>query len=153
MPPRQIDDLAELSSLIGQEVGISDWLAVGQALIAAFAEVTGDRQWIHLDAERCRGESPYGTTIAHGFLTLSLLSQLHAQAVQVGGFRRAINYGLNRVRFPAPVPAGARIRTHSTLQALEQIEGGVQLTWMITIEVEGQPRPALVAEWLIRHYS
>jgi acyl dehydratase len=153
MPSRIIETLAELRSLVGQEVGASEWLMVNQTLITAFAKMTGDWQWIHLDAERCRTESPYGTTIAHGFLTLSLLSHLHAQGVQVRGFfRRAINYGLNRVRFPAPVPAGSRIRSRSTLQAVEEIESGVQLTWAITVDVEGQPKPALVAEWLVRLY-
>jgi acyl dehydratase len=153
MPPRIIEDLAELRSLVGQEVGVSDWFTVDQPLITAFADVTGDRQWIHLDAERCRTESPYGTTIAHGFLTLSLLSQLHAQVVQVRlGHSRAINYGLNRVRFPAAVPAGSRLRAHSVLQAVEEVEGGMQLTWLLTMEVEDQAKPALVAEWLIRLY-
>lgn len=154
MSPRIIESVAELRSLVGQEVGVSDWFTVSQALINAFAETSGDRQWIHLDVERCKSESPYGSTIAHGFLTLSLLSQLHGQTVQVrGAFRRAINYGLNRLRFPAPVPAGARIRSHSTLQAVEEIEGGVQLTWLISVEVEGQSKPALVAEWLVRLYG
>ena len=102
---------------------------------------------------RARAESPYGTTIAHGFLTMSLVSHLHAQAVRIeGDFARRINYGFNRVRFPAAVPAGARIRTHSTLQALDEIDGGVQLTWAVTVEIEGQSRPALVAEWLTRLY-
>jgi acyl dehydratase len=151
--PRVITTIEELKSLVGQEAGVSDWLTVTQELINAFAETSGDHQWIHVDVERARAESPYGTTIAHGFLTLSLLSQLHAQAVQIqAGFSRAINYGLNRVRFPAPVPAGSRIRSHSTLQALEEIDGGWQLTWAVTVEVEGLPKPALVAEWLGRLY-
>ncbi len=107
MPPRVIEGLVELKSLVGQQVGLGDWFVVDQPLIDAFAEVTKDRQWIHLDAARAKAESPYGTTIAHGFLTLSLLSHLHSQAVQVhGDFTRAINYGFNRVRFPAPVLAG-----------------------------------------------
>src|SRR5262249_47438209 len=104
MPLRIIESLAELRALVGQEVGVSDWFLVSQALINAFADVTGDRQWIHVDVERAQKESPYGTTIAHGFLTLALVTRLHAQAVRIqSGFRRAINYGLNRVRFPAPV--------------------------------------------------
>ncbi|HXG13470.1 MAG TPA: MaoC family dehydratase [Gemmataceae bacterium] len=153
MPLRVIDRVPELKALVGQEIGVSDWLEISQARINAFADVTGDHQWIHLDAEHCRAESPYGTPIAHGFLTLSLLSCLHAQAVQVrAGFSRAINYGLNRVRFPAPVPAGARIRAHFVLQEVGEIEGGLQLNWLVTVEGEGQPKPALVAEWLIRLY-
>src|SRR5262249_42211269 len=130
MPRRVIEDIAELRSLVGQEVGVSDWLTVGQAEIDAFAEVTGDRQWIHVDPERARAESPFGTTIAHGFLTLSLLSHLHAQAVHVrGDFNMAINYGLNRVRFPSPLRAGSRIRAHSTLQAVEDVAGAIQVLW------------------------
>ena len=150
---RVIEGIAELKSLVGQSVGLGDWYTVTQAQIDAFAETTGDRQWIHVDTERARTESPFGTTIAHGFLTLSLLSQLHAQAVQVRGpFKLAINYGLNRVRFPAPVPAGSRIRVHSTLQSLEELPGAIQLLWLETVEIEGQAKPALVAEWLTRLY-
>src|SRR5438132_10785769 len=112
---RVIEGIVELKSLVGQQVGASDWFTVTQEQIDAFAQVTGDRQWIHVDAERARTESPFGTTIAHGFLTLSLLSHLHAQAVQLNGdFKMAINYGLNRVRYPSPVPAGSRIRAQST---------------------------------------
>jgi acyl dehydratase len=154
MPPRIIESLADLRSLVGQEVGVSDWFVVSQALIDAFADVSRDRQWIHLDVERAKTESPYGTTIAHGFLTLSLLTHLHSQAVQVrGGFHRAINYGLNRVRFPAPVRAGHRIRARSTLEALEDLPQGIQLTWLVAVEVDGEAKPALVAEWIGRLYS
>jgi acyl dehydratase len=153
MAARVVQGLAELRSLVGQEVGVSDWLVVSQSMIDAFAEVTQDRQWIHLDTVRARTESPYGTTIAHGFLTLALLTHLQHQAVDLrGDFHRAINYGLNRVRFPAPVRAGARIRARSTLQAIEEIDGGVQLTWLVTVECEGSAKPALVAEWLGRVY-
>jgi acyl dehydratase len=154
MPQRVIDGVAELKGLIGQEVGLSDWFAVTQERIDAFAEVTEDRQWIHCDADRARAESPYGTTVAHGYLTLSLLGHLLSQAVRVGGpFSRKINYGLNRVRFPAAVPAGARIRARCTLQAAEDIPGGLQMTWVVTMECEGQPRPVMVAESLSRFYS
>ena len=153
MAARVVQGLAELRSLVGQEVGVSDWFVVSQGLIETFADLTQDRQWIHLDAERARAESPYGTTIAHGFLTLALLTHLHRQAVDLrDNVQRAINYGLNRVRFPAPVPAGARIRARSALQAVEDIDGGVQLTWLMTVECEGSPKPALVAEWLGRLY-
>jgi acyl dehydratase len=151
MPQRIIDGLTKLKELVGQEVGISDWFQVTQAQIDAFAEVTRDRQWIHLDSARAQKESPYRTTVAHGFLTLALVSHLHGQAVQVkGDFKLVINYGLNRVRFPAPVPAGSRIRTHSALKSMEDIPAGVQLIWAVTTEIEGQPKPALVAECISR---
>jgi acyl dehydratase len=151
---RVIEGIAELKSLVGQQVGLSDWFTVTQEQIKAFAEVTGDRQWIHVDMERARTESPFGTTIAHGFLTLALLSHLHGQAVQVrGDFKMTINYGLNRVRYPAPVPSSSRIRTQSTLQSVEDVPGGIQVVWLATVEIEGSAKPALVAEWLIRFYS
>lgn len=153
MLPRVIDGIGELGGLVGQELGVSDWLEISQALIDRFAELTGDRQWIHVDSRRAQAESPYGTTVAHGFLTLSLVSPLHRQIVRIGGeFTRSINYGFNRVRFPAAVPAGARIRVHSTLEAIEEVDGGIQLTWAITVEIEGQPKAALVAQWLVRLY-
>ncbi len=154
MPPRIIEGIPELRSLVGQELGISDWFEVTQAQIEAFADVTRDRQWIHVDPDRARNETPYGSAIAHGFLTLSLLSHLHGQAVQVhGDFRMIINYGLNRVRFPSAVPAGARIRARSTLQAVDDIPGGVQVVWLVTMEIEGSAKPALVAEWITRSYA
>jgi acyl dehydratase len=154
MPQRVIDGALELQGLVGQEVGVSDWFTLTQERINAFAEVTEDRQWIHCDADRARAESPYGATIAHGYLTLSLLSHLLAQAVRVNGpFSRIINYGLNRVRFPAAVPVGARIRARCTLQAAEEVPGGLQITWAVTMEREGQPKPVMVAESLCRFYS
>jgi acyl dehydratase len=154
MPQRVIDGVAELRGLVGQEIGLSDWFTVTQERINAFAEVTEDRQWIHCDADRARAESPYGSTIAHGFLTLSLLGHLLSQAVRVRGpFSRRINYGLNRVRFPAAVPAGARIRARFTLQSVEEVPGGVQIVWAVTVECEGQPRPVMVAECLSRFYG
>jgi acyl dehydratase len=151
MPPRIIEGLTQLKELVGQEVGVSDWFEITQTQIDGFAEVTHDRQWIHLDRERAKKESPYGTTIAHGFLTLSLLSHLHSQAAQVrDNFKLVLNYGLNRVRFPAPVPAGARIRTRSTLKSVDDLSSGVKLVWNITVEIEGQPKPAMVAESITR---
>jgi acyl dehydratase len=153
MPQRVIDGVAELRGLVGQEVGQSDWFTVTQERIDAFAEATEDRQWIHCDPGRARAESPYGTTIAHGHLTLSLMSHLLSQAVRVSGpFSRVINYGLNRVRFPAPVPAGARIRARCTLQAAEEVSGGLHVTWSVAVEREGEPRPVMVAESLARFY-
>jgi acyl dehydratase len=154
MPQRVIDGVVELRGLVGQEVGVSDWFTLTQERINTFAEVTEDRQWIHCDEDRARAESPYGTTIAHGYLTLSLVSHLLSQAVRVRGpFNRTINYGLNRVRFPAAVPAGGRIRARCTLQAVEEVQGGLQVAWVVTMECEGQPKPVMVAESLSRFYS
>jgi len=153
MPQRIIEGVEELRGLVGQEVAIGDWFTVTQAQINAFAEVTHDRQWIHTDPERAQRDSPFGTTVAHGFLTLSLLSHLHAQAVQMrGNVRMGINYGLNRVRFTSAVRSESRIRTRSVLQELEEIPGGAQLVWAITVDIEGTTKPALVAEWLVRLY-
>ncbi|MGD9723440.1 MAG: MaoC family dehydratase [Pirellulales bacterium] len=153
MAVRTIDSADELRSLVGKEVGVSDWLDVTQEMIDRFAEVTRDDQWIHTDVERCRAESPFGTTIAHGFLTLSLLSYLHRETVQIGGNKMAINYGLNRVRFVSPVRCGSRIRTRSKVLSVDDFAGGVQVTWHINVEVEGQDKPALVAEWIGRQYQ
>lgn len=148
-----VPDLDSLKTLVGIEVGVSAWLTMPQEKIDAFAQLTGDRQWIHVDPARAADESPYGTTVAHGFFTLALVSRLHAEAVQVeGAWSRVINYGLDRVRFSGPVPAGASIRGHSTLQSLEEHPDHVRLTWLITVEVQGQTKPALVAEWLVRLY-
>jgi acyl dehydratase len=153
MPQRVINGIEELRGLVGQEVGCGDWFTVTQADINAFADLTRDKQWIHIDPERARRESPYGATIAHGFLTLSFLSYLHSQAVQVrADVRLSVNYGLNRVRFTSAVRSGSRVRARSTLKELSEVEGGVQLAWAITVEVEGSDKPALVAEWLVRMY-
>jgi acyl dehydratase len=145
-------DLAGLKHRVGQDIAVSDWITVRQEAIAAFAEVTGDRQWIHLDVERSRRESPFGGTIAHGFLTLSLLPQLQEKAFQLQNLAQIINYGLNRVRFPAPVPAGSAVRGRFHLLAWDEIGAAVQLTWHCIVEVQGQAKPALVAEWLLRHF-
>ena len=153
MPVTQIESIAELVNYTGKEVGISDWLEVSQERVNQFAETTEDRQWIHIDPERAASESPFKTTIAHGFLTLSLLSVLARHAISVGGVRMGINYGLNRVRFVSPVPAGARIRGRFTLAILEEIKGGVQLTWNVAVEREGSDKPCCVAEWLVRYYT
>jgi acyl dehydratase len=153
MPTRVIANIEELKGLVGQEIGLSDWFQVSQALIDAFAEITQDRQWIHCDPARAKTESPFGGTIAHGFLTLALLTHLKMQAVKIDGIRKSLNYGFNRVRFTAPVLAGARLRLHSTLQSVADVPGGVEVAWAITVEIEGQPKPALVAEWLGRLYS
>lgn len=150
---RTIRDLAQLGELAGQEIGASDWIVVSQEQIDAFADATGDHQWIHVDAERARSETPFGTTIAHGFLTLSLISALMRSAIAVEGVRMSINYGLNRVRFVSPVPAGSRIRGSVALGALTPVAGGAQATWNVTVEREGTDKPCLVAEWLVRYYT
>jgi acyl dehydratase len=153
MPIREIHSIDELRALTGQEVSTSDWLEVTQERINLFADATGDHQWIHLDVERAKTESPYGTTIAHGFLTLSLLSSLMQSAVEFKmPVKLAINYGLNRVRFVSAVPAGSRIRARVALQSLEEFAGGHQFTWQFTVEIEGAEKPACVAEWLTRSY-
>jgi acyl dehydratase len=154
MPLRTIQGVEELRSLVGQELGTSDWFEVPQEMIDAFAEVTGDHQWIHVDRQRAKRESPFATTIAHGFLTLSLVTRMHNQTVRVEGEKKmGINYGLNRVRFVNPVRAGSRIRSHSAVKAVEDFPNGVQVTWLITVELENAEKPALVAEWVTRMYQ
>lgn len=147
--PRVINGLDELRSLAGQEVGVSDWMPVTQDMIDRFAEVSGDHQWIHVDVERARRETPFGSTIAHGFLTVSLLSELSRRTIEVrGDYKMRINYGFNKLRFVSPVPAGARIRARFAPQKVTDNE----VTWSVTVEVEGREKPALVAEWLSRFY-
>ena len=143
----------ELRSAVGQELGRSDWFEVTQERIAAFAEATGDRQWIHLDAARAAAESPFGAPIAHGFLTLSLLSPLSRAAFEVAGdFRLRVNYGANRVRFPAPVVAGSEIRATFRLTAFDEADWGVQVTVEALVESRGASKPCLAAEWIMRAY-
>ena len=147
--PRVFNGLDELRSLTGQEVGVSEWMQVTQEMINRFADVTGDHQWIHVDVERAQRETPFGSTIAHGFLTVSLLSELSRRTVEVrGDYKMRINYGFNKLRFVSPVPAGARIRGRFAPQKVTENE----LTWAVTVEVEGREKPALVAEWLTRFY-
>jgi len=150
---RIIENIEEARSLVGKEVAAGDWFAVEQARIDQFADATGDHQWIHQDVARAKAESPYGGTIAHGFLTLSLISHLFAQTIDIRGeFKYKINYGLNRVRFPTAVRAGTRIRARFALQSLEEIEEGYHLVWGVTVEAEGAPKPAAYAEWVVRLY-
>jgi acyl dehydratase len=130
---------------------VSDWIEIRQDRIARFAEVTGDRQWIHLDAGRAAAESPYQTTIAHGFLTLSLLTALLDRAVRVDGVALAVNYGFNRVRFVSPVAAGSRIRARFTPRAVERAGHGIQVTWSVVVEREHGDKPCCVAEWIVRY--
>lgn len=145
-------DVRTIKDRVGEEVAVSDWLEVTQARIEQFADATGDRQWIHVDQARAAVESPFKTTIAHGFLTLSLLSPLIRESIRFTGLRMAINYGTNRVRFVSPVPSGARIRARITPSAVEAVAGGFQVAWQVTIEREHGDKPACVAEWLVRYY-
>jgi len=148
-----IAHLADLRDKVGQEIVVSDWLKIGQDRIDAFAECIGDHQWIHVDVERARRESPYGGTIAHGFLTLSLLSKLLSDTVRFDTAKMGVNYGFNRVRFTGPVPAGSRVRGRFKLKQLDPIQDGVQMTWDVTLEREGDDKPCLVAEWVTRRYE
>jgi acyl dehydratase len=147
-----IPDIAALRERLGHELAVSDWLEVTQQRIDQFAEATDDRQWIHVDPARAASESPFKRTIAHGFLTLSLVSALARQAMSLGGVRIAINYGVNRVRFVSPVPAGSRIRGRFTPAAVDAEGGGVQVTWSVTIEREHADKPCCVVEWIVRYY-
>ena len=148
-----MNDITQLHLQVGQEVGISPWFEIGQARIDQFASAIADPQWIHIDPERARRESPYGGTIAHGFLTLSLLSHLLETTLDVSQRKMGVNYGLNRVRFTDPVPAGSRVRGRFVLTKFESIKGGSQLTWGVTVEREGAEKPACVAEWVTRQYA
>ena len=144
--------IAELESLVGTDLGSSEWITVTQERIQLFADATGDHQWIHLDAEKARA-GPFGTTIAHGFFTLSLLPEMAASAFEVKGTRMGVNYGLNKVRFPAPVPSGSRLRGHFRLAKYEPLEGGAQLTTLVTMEREGSDKPVCIAESVGRRYA
>ncbi|PWW47854.1 acyl dehydratase [Melaminivora alkalimesophila] len=144
---------SEVLAAVGQEIAVTDWIEVTQAQIDQFAQATGDHQWIHTDPARA-AQGPFGATIAHGFLTLSLLPRFMEQAFDVEGAKMGVNYGLNRVRFPSPVPAGSRLRARLSLAAAEAIEpDGVQMTWLVSVEREGGDKPACVAEALVRSYG
>jgi len=154
MPPRVVETPQSLREFVGREIGLTDWFTVTQDRIQQFAEATEDHQWIHLDRERAQRESPFGGTIAHGFLTLSLLSHFLKQAFQIhSGVRMGVNYGLNRVRFPAPVRSGSQIRARVTLQSLKELSGGVEAVFGVSVEGENSAKPCCVAEWVVRYYS
>lgn len=149
---KTFETLADLAACVGQEVATSDWVAITQEQVDLFAQATGDHQWIHVDVERA-AQGPFGAPIAHGFLTLSLLPVFFESAMAVTQSRMGVNYGLNRVRFTAPVPVGSRLRARMTLLASEPIEGnGVQMTWSVLVEREGVDKPVCVAESLVRRY-
>ena len=145
--------LEELKRLVGQELAVTEWLEITQERINLYADAIDDHQWIHVDPERARRESPYGATIAHGFLTLSLLPKIVSDAIQLSDLRMAVNYGSNRVRFPAAVRAGSRIRARIVLQSTRDVEGATDATYAVTIENEGSEKPCCVAEWLARYYK
>jgi acyl dehydratase len=149
---RTISGLEELKRAEGEDLGTSDWHEVTQEAIDSFADVTGDHQWIHVDRERAK-QTPFGGTIAHGYYTLSLAPRFSQQIFGLEGFAFAVNYGLNRVRFPAPLPVGSRVRMHARLKALEEIPGGAQMTLEVTFEREGGDKPVCVAETLARVYE
>lgn len=139
-----------MRALVGQEVALTGWVEVTQERVNLFADATDDHQWIHVDLARCKSESPFGGPIAHGFLTLSMLSSLFEHAIHMADATMLVNYGLNKVRFPAPVPVGSRIRARLTLQKVVDIEGGAQLEWHVVVECEGGTKPVCVAELLMR---
>jgi acyl dehydratase len=154
LPKREVADIQELKSLEGQEVAVGDWLEITQERINQFADATNDHQWIHVDVERCKRESPFGTTIAHGYLTLSLIPYLNQESFSIRQkFRMGINYGSNKVRFTNPVPTGSRIRTRTTLVELSEFPGGWQARWQVTVDIEGKDKPACVAEIISRMYA
>ena len=149
----EVEGLAALEALVGTELGRSRWFEVDQARIATFADATDDHQWIHVDPDRCARESPFGVPVAHGFLTLSLLPSMLADVLAMVDARLVVNYGLNKVRFPAPVPAGSRVRAAIVLAALEREGDAAQLTLDVTVEREGGTKPVCVAEFLVRRYA
>jgi acyl dehydratase len=153
MPPLILESLQQLNALVGKEIATTGWMQITQQRIQQFADATGDSQWIHVDEERARRESPYGATIAHGFLTLSLMTHFLREAIQLPGeVRHSVNYGLNRVRFPAPVRAGENIRARIELQSYKELSGSVEAVFSITIETDNSTKPCCVAEWILRYF-
>lgn len=148
-----IDGIDELRALVGEHLGYSGWHTVDQEQVDRFADATGDHQWIHVDPERAKAESPFGGPIAHGHLTLSLATSLMPEIMSVSGITYGLNYGSNRVRFPAPVPVGSRIRAGATLESVEEVAGGAQAVVKVEVEVEGSGKPACVAEMVYRYYA
>ena len=152
MKSTRFTGIADAKARLGQEIGVSDWMLVDQDRVNAFAEVTGDRQWIHVDVERAKRESPFGGPIVHGYLTLSLLAKFAQECIAVEGIKLAVNYGLNRVRFASPVKVGSRVRASFVLAGVEDIPGGAQMLWQAVIAIEGSEKPACVAEMVTRWY-
>lgn len=154
MPPvLEVTSAAQLEALVGTEVAVSPWMDIPQQRVNMFADATSDHQWIHVDPVRCERESPFGAPVAHGFLTLSLLPAMFESAIAMRNFRMVLNYGLNKVRFPAPVPVGSQVRARMVLQAVDAIEGGSQIVWDVSVEREGGTKPVCVAEFVMRCYQ
>jgi acyl dehydratase len=149
---KTLEHLSELPALVGQEIAVSDWITITQEQVNLFAQATGDHQWIHVDVEKAR-TGPFGAPIAHGFLTLSLIPRFFQTSMEIRDSRMGVNYGLNKVRFTAPVPVGSRLRAHMKLLSCEPIENnGQQMTWLVTVEREGSDKPVCIAESLSRRY-
>ena len=149
--PLVVPDVAALNDVVGQDLGMSDWTVVSQERIDEFAQATGDHQWIHVDPERAK-DGPFGTTIAHGYLTQSLVNHFLPQIVEVRGISMGVNYGADRVRFPAPVPVGSKVRGSAEVIEVEEIKGTIQSKVRVTIEIEGSDRPACVVDTISRYY-
>ena len=152
MPLTEFENVAALRARTGQEVAMSDWLTLTQERVDLFAEATGDHQWIHVDPQRAKRESPFGAPVAHGYLTLSLLAKFLVDSFLLKEARMGVNYGVNRVRFASPVRVGDRIRGRFTLAGVDDIQGGVQILWQAQVEIEGQAKPACIAELISRRY-
>jgi acyl dehydratase len=152
MAQTTVDGIDGVQGLVGRHLGYSDWVTITQEQVNRFADATGDDQWIHVDPERAARESPFGGPVAHGYLTLSLLPMLVPQIVEITGFAMGVNYGTEKVRFPAPVPVGSRVRAGATLDSADPIEGGVAMVLTVTVEIEGGAKPAMVATSLSRRY-
>jgi len=148
-----VNGISEFEQHVGKHLGYSEWMEIDQGRVNAFADATLDHQWIHTDPARAKAESPFGGPIAHGYLTLSLIPHLYHQVLDVQGIKMAVNYGLGKLRFPAPVPVGAKVRLGVELAAVEEVKGGVQCTMVCSAEVEGAPKPSMVAEVLFRYYA
>jgi acyl dehydratase len=154
MPPVVVDTPLSLKDFIGREIAVTEWFTMTQERIQQFAEAIEDRQWIHVDRERAQAESPYGTTIAHGFLTLSLVSHFVKQAIQFrGGVRMGVNYGLNRVRFPSAVRADTQIRGRVSLVSLKELSNAIEAVYSVSVESQDSEKPNCVAEWIVRYYQ
>ena len=152
MAQTTVDGVEGVQALVGQHLGYSDWVTITQEQVNQFADATGDHQWIHVDPERAKKESPFGGPIAHGYLTLSLVPMLVPRIIETTGFRMGVNYGTEKVRFPSPVPVGSRVRAGATLDSATPFDGGVQLVMTVTVEVEGASKPSMVATTVSRRY-
>ena len=152
MAQTTVDGVEGVQGLVGQHLGYSDWVQVTQEQVQQFADATGDHQWIHVDVERAKKESPFGGPVAHGYLTLSLIPSLLPEIVDITGFRMGVNYGTEKVRFPSPVPVGSRVRAGATLASATPFDGGIAMNMDVTVEVEGQTKPAMVATVVYRRY-